>query len=126
MRNTEPWRLVVEEAKAHPGLYRQVDGRKEWTPGLQRRPKPFDWQLNFLMEFGVFVPSTGHNVETDNTHQPSSQFENFVWMLHFQGNIKLCVYSCRTSEFMLRVCYLTIFSISSLCLASGVRMTDEW
>jgi hypothetical protein len=29
MRNTEPWRLVVEEAKAHPGLYRQVDGRKE-------------------------------------------------------------------------------------------------
>jgi hypothetical protein len=29
MRKREQWRLVVEEAKAHPGLWRRVEGRKE-------------------------------------------------------------------------------------------------
>jgi hypothetical protein len=29
MRNREQWRLAVEEAKAHTGLQRRVEGRKE-------------------------------------------------------------------------------------------------
>jgi hypothetical protein len=29
MRNREQWRLVVEETKAHPGLQRRVEERKE-------------------------------------------------------------------------------------------------
>jgi hypothetical protein len=29
MRNREQWRLVVEEAKVHPGLWRRVEGRNE-------------------------------------------------------------------------------------------------
>jgi hypothetical protein len=29
MRNRELWRLVVEEAKAHAGLKRRVEGRKD-------------------------------------------------------------------------------------------------
>jgi hypothetical protein len=30
-RNREAWRHVVEEAKAHPGLQRRLEGRKEFT-----------------------------------------------------------------------------------------------